>query len=210
MATAKQSLIAWSANSGEERCRLLERLAAKLRENRYDLAAWEVFEVGKNWVEADADVCEAIDFCAFYAMEMRRLNRGRVTQETAGEISIESYLPRGVGAIIAPWNFPLAILCGMTVAALVAGNTVVMKPAEQFRDHLTVVTELCDPLDGHATTVAAWLSGVIPKRTIAEDVHNGVTIDQVIAKQVGQDTVYPSIELATEDHSGLIGGAERV
>ena len=131
VATAKQSFIAWSANSGEERCRLLERLAAKLRKNRYDLAAWEVFEVGKNWVEADADVCEAIDFCAFYAMEMRCLNRGRVTQETAGEVSIESYLPRGVGAIIAPWNFPLAILCGMTVAALVAGNTVVIKPAEQ-------------------------------------------------------------------------------
>jgi RHH-type transcriptional regulator, proline utilization regulon repressor / proline dehydrogenase / delta 1-pyrroline-5-carboxylate dehydrogenase len=90
-----------------------------------------VFEVGKNWAEADADVCEAIDFCAFYAMEMRRLNRGRVTQETAGEVSIESYLPRGVGAIIAPWNFPLAILSGMTGAALVAGNTVVIKPAEQ-------------------------------------------------------------------------------
>jgi RHH-type transcriptional regulator, proline utilization regulon repressor / proline dehydrogenase / delta 1-pyrroline-5-carboxylate dehydrogenase len=131
VAAAKQSFIAWSAKSGEERCRLLERLAARLRENRYDLAAWEVFEVGKNWAEADADVCEAIDFCAFYAMEMRRLNRGRVTQETAGEVSIESYLPRGVGAIIAPWNFPLAILSGMTGAALVAGNTVVIKPAEQ-------------------------------------------------------------------------------
>src|SRR5205814_1138079 len=70
------------------------------------------------------------------------------------------------------------------------------------------VTELCDPLDGHATTVAAWLSGVIPKRTIAEDVHNGVTIDQVIAKQIGGDTVYPSLELATEDFTGYIGGCD--
>ena len=131
VAAAKCSFADWSKAPGEDRCRLIELLAAKLRENRYDLAAWEVFEVGKNWSEADADVCEAIDFCVFYALEMRRLNEGRLTQETAGEVSIESYLPRGVGAIIAPWNFPLAILCGMTVAALVTGNTVVIKPAEQ-------------------------------------------------------------------------------
>ncbi len=86
--------------------------------------------------------------------------------------------------------------------------TPILKPLEPFRDHVTIVSELCDPLDGHATTVAAWLSGVIPKRTIAEDVHNGVTIDQVIAKQIGQDTVYPSIELATEDFTGYVGGCD--
>jgi RHH-type transcriptional regulator, proline utilization regulon repressor / proline dehydrogenase / delta 1-pyrroline-5-carboxylate dehydrogenase len=131
VSAAKKSLVGWSKIPAENRCRILERLATKLRENRYELAAWEVFEVGKNWVEADADVAEAIDFCGFYAQEMRRLSRGRLTQETAGEVSIESYLPRGIGAVIAPWNFPLAILCGMTVAALVAGNTVVIKSAEQ-------------------------------------------------------------------------------
>ena len=86
--------------------------------------------------------------------------------------------------------------------------TPILKPLEPFRDHVTIVSELCDPLDGHATTVAAWLSGVIPKRTIAEDVHNGVTIDQVIAKQIGGDTVYPSIELATEDFTGYVGGCD--
>jgi hypothetical protein len=86
--------------------------------------------------------------------------------------------------------------------------TPILKPLEAFRDQVTVVSELCDPLDGHATTVAAWLSGVIPKRTIAEDVHNGVTIDQVIAKQIGGDTVYPSIELATEDFTGYVGGCD--
>ena len=86
--------------------------------------------------------------------------------------------------------------------------TPILKPLEPFRDHLTVVSELCDPLDGHATTVAAWLSGSIPKRTIAEDVHNGVTIDQVIAKQIGGDTVFPSLELATEDFTGYIGGCD--
>jgi hypothetical protein len=84
----------------------------------------------------------------------------------------------------------------------------ILKPLEAFRDHVTVVSELCDPLDGHATTVAAWLSGSIPKRTIAEDVHNGVTIDQVIAKQIGQETVFPSLELATEDFTGYIGGCD--
>ncbi len=86
--------------------------------------------------------------------------------------------------------------------------TPILKPLEAFRDHVTIVSELCDPLDGHATTVAAWLSGVIPKRTIAEDVHNGVTIDQVIAKEIGKDTVYPSIELATEDFTGYVGGCD--
>jgi RHH-type proline utilization regulon transcriptional repressor/proline dehydrogenase/delta 1-pyrroline-5-carboxylate dehydrogenase len=131
VAAARRSFPEWSRVPGDDRCQLIEHLAQKLRENRYELAAWEVFEVGKNWSEADADVCEAIDFCAFYAQEMRRLSRGRITQETAGEVSIESYLPRGVAAVIAPWNFPLAILCGMTVAAVAAGNTVIVKPAEQ-------------------------------------------------------------------------------
>src|SRR5262249_25508209 len=83
--------------------------------------------------------------------------------------------------------------------------TPILKPLEPFRKSLTVVSELCDPLDGHAVTVAAWLSGSIPKRTIAEDFQAGTTIDQVIAKQIGRDTVYPSIELATEDFTGYIG-----
>ena len=86
--------------------------------------------------------------------------------------------------------------------------TPILKPLEPFRSHTTIVSELCDPLDGHATTVAAWLSGTVPKRTIAEDVHNGITIDQVIAKQIGQDTVFPSLELATEDFTGYIGGCD--
>src|SRR3984893_18803655 len=128
---AKRAFAKWSRTSVAERARFLERVADKMRARRYELAAWQVFEVGKTWTEADADVVEAIDFCVFYAEEMRRLGRGRLTQDVPGEVSTEHYLPRGVGAIIAPWNFPLAILCGMTVAALVTGNTVVIKPAEQ-------------------------------------------------------------------------------
>ncbi len=84
----------------------------------------------------------------------------------------------------------------------------ILRPLEPFRDSLTVVSELCDPLDGHAVTVAAWLSGSIPKRTIAEDVRGGTTIDQIVAKQIGNDTVFPSLELATEDFTGYIGGCD--
>jgi hypothetical protein len=84
----------------------------------------------------------------------------------------------------------------------------ILKPLEPWRKSLTVVSELCDPVDGHAVTVAAWLSGSVPKRTIAEDVHAGTTIDQVIAKKIGQETVFPSLELATEDFTGYIGGCD--
>jgi RHH-type proline utilization regulon transcriptional repressor/proline dehydrogenase/delta 1-pyrroline-5-carboxylate dehydrogenase len=131
VAAARVAFSRWSQTSFDERARVIRRVADRIRQRRYELAAWEVFEVGKTWAEADADVVEAIDFCEFYAEEARRLGRGRLTQDIPGEVSIETYIPRGVGAIIAPWNFPLAILCGMTVAALVTGNTVVIKPAEQ-------------------------------------------------------------------------------
>jgi hypothetical protein len=86
--------------------------------------------------------------------------------------------------------------------------TPILKPLEPFRNSLTVVSELCDPLDGHAVTVAAWLSGSIPRKTIAEDVRSGTTIDQIVAQKIGQDTVFPSLELATEDFTGYIGGCD--
>ena len=88
-----------------------------------------MLETGKTWPEADADLCEAIDFCRYYAREMRRLSCGRL--DVPGEEIRHEYIARGVAAVIAPWNFPLAILCGMTTAALVAGNSVIMKPSGQ-------------------------------------------------------------------------------
>src|SRR6185295_3421744 len=84
----------------------------------------------------------------------------------------------------------------------------ILKPLEGFRDHVTVVSNLCNPLDGHAVSVGAWLTGAVPKRTIAEDVLAGTSIDQVVAKQIGQETVFPSLELATEDFTGYIGGCD--
>ena len=86
--------------------------------------------------------------------------------------------------------------------------TPILKPLEPHRQAVTIVSETCDPLDGHAVTVAAWLTGSIPKRTIAEDVHANQSIDQVVAKKIGQDTVFPSLELATEDFTGLIGDCQ--
>ena len=121
----------WRATSADKRAAILDKMAGLMREERYRLAALEVFEVGKAWVEADGDLAEAIDFCEFYAAEMRQLGRPQTTFPVPGENSMQEYIPRGVGLVIAPWNFPLAILAGMTVAALVTGNTVVMKPAEQ-------------------------------------------------------------------------------
>ncbi|MBE2214691.1 MAG: L-glutamate gamma-semialdehyde dehydrogenase [Opitutaceae bacterium] len=122
---------AWARRPAAERAAILERAAAILRRRRHELAALEVLEVGKPWAEADGDVTEAIDFCVFYAAEMRRLAGEHRNVAVPGESSVTRYRARGVAVVIAPWNFPLAILCGMTVAALVTGNTVVMKPAEQ-------------------------------------------------------------------------------
>nr|MDP9019516.1 aldehyde dehydrogenase family protein [Actinomycetota bacterium] len=110
---------------------VLFRAAEWMRARRPQLGALEVLEAGKPWAEADADVCEAIDFCEYYGREMLRLDRGGAVASPPGESNRLHYQGKGVAVVIAPWNFPLAIPCGMTVAALVAGNTVVLKPAEQ-------------------------------------------------------------------------------
>ena len=127
---ARNAFRRWSRVEPEERSHRLELVAAEMRIRRFELAAWIVHESGKPWAEADGDVAEAIDFCMYYAAQMRRMAKGRHC-DLPGEENFYFYRPRGVAVVIAPWNFPLAILTGMTVAALVTGNTVVMKPAEQ-------------------------------------------------------------------------------
>lgn len=129
--TAKAAWPAWAKTPAEERARLLEKLADRLHEEKFNLAALQVYEVGKEWREADGDIAEAIDFCRYYAMDMRRLASPLRMGRVPGEVSLYGYQPRGVALVIAPWNFPLAILTGMVTAALVTGNTVLMKPAEQ-------------------------------------------------------------------------------
>ncbi|MCA9537719.1 MAG: L-glutamate gamma-semialdehyde dehydrogenase, partial [Myxococcales bacterium] len=128
---ARRAANDWSRTDPAERIQFIETVATELRGRRYELAAWEVFECGKPWAEADADVAEAIDFCEYYGREMLRLAVPQRMQRVPGELNHLSYQGRGVAAVIAPWNFPLAILTGMTTAALVAGNPVIVKPAEQ-------------------------------------------------------------------------------
>jgi RHH-type transcriptional regulator, proline utilization regulon repressor / proline dehydrogenase / delta 1-pyrroline-5-carboxylate dehydrogenase len=127
---ARSAFSGWRDTPARERAGCLTRAAAAMRRRRFELAAWEVHECGKPWREADADVAEAIDFCDYYAREMLRLAVPQ-RRDMPGEENATLYEPRGVVVVIAPWNFPLAILCGMTSAALVTGNTVVIKPAEQ-------------------------------------------------------------------------------
>jgi RHH-type proline utilization regulon transcriptional repressor/proline dehydrogenase/delta 1-pyrroline-5-carboxylate dehydrogenase len=128
---ARAAFEKWRWTPFEERAQLLERVADIMERRRYELSAVEVFEVGKAWSEADGDIREAIDFCTFYAQQMRRLGRPKLTQQVPGEESYHHYLPRGVAFVIAPWNFPIAILCGMASAGVVTGNAVIMKPSEQ-------------------------------------------------------------------------------
>jgi 1-pyrroline-5-carboxylate dehydrogenase len=127
--TADAAFPAWSRTAPAARAELLFRTAALLRERRWDLNATMILEVGKTWTEADADTAEAVDFCEYYGREMLRLAEDPPLTTLPGERNRLQYLPLGVGAVIAPWNFPCAILCGMTAAALVTGNTVVLKPA---------------------------------------------------------------------------------
>jgi RHH-type proline utilization regulon transcriptional repressor/proline dehydrogenase/delta 1-pyrroline-5-carboxylate dehydrogenase len=131
VAAARAAWPAWAARPASERADVLDRAAGIIEARRFELNALEVLEAAKPWIEGDADISEAVDFCRFYAAEMRALDRPRLTQAVPGERDIQVWTPRGVGVAIAPWNFPLAILCGMTAAPLVAGNAVIMKPAEQ-------------------------------------------------------------------------------
>ena len=126
---AEEAFESWSLTPVETRVKLLVSTARILRDRKYHYAAWMVYEVGKSWAEADADVAEAIDFCEFYAREMLRLAGRQPVTPVPGERNRLEYIPLGVGAVIPPWNFPLAIPAGMTAASIVAGNTVVLKPS---------------------------------------------------------------------------------
>ncbi len=128
---AREAFPEWRDTPAAMRAEYLFRAAGEARRMRLELAALQVFEVGKSWSDADGDVCEAIDFLEYYAREAIRLGTPRRMGNAPGETSVLFYEPRGVGAVIAPWNFPLAISMGMVSAAIAAGNTVVYKPSSQ-------------------------------------------------------------------------------
>ncbi len=129
MQAAQGAFETWSRTDPRVRARILLKAAALLRRRKHDFSALMVLEVGKTWGEADADTAEAIDFLEFYAREIIRLTQEQRLTRIPGEDNDLMYLPMGVGAVIPPFNFPLAICCGMTVSAAVTGNTVLLKPA---------------------------------------------------------------------------------
>lgn len=129
MQAAKAAFPKWKSAPASDRAAILRRAGELMSQRRDELCAWIVLEVGKPLVEADAEVSEAIDFCNYYASEIERLDLG-TSYDVLGETNRYSYQPRGIAVVISPWNFPLAIAAGMTVAALVAGNCTLLKPAE--------------------------------------------------------------------------------
>jgi 1-pyrroline-5-carboxylate dehydrogenase len=134
----------WSHTSVEERASLLFHVADVMRERKLEYMAWLVFEVSKNWVEADADISETIDFCEFYAREALRFAKAEPPVQLPGERDTLTYIPLGVGAVIPPWNFACAIMAGMTVASIVSGNTVVLKPSS---DSPTIAAKFVELLE---------------------------------------------------------------
>ena len=119
----------WSRTPATKRAEALLEVGKLIRSRKYYFEAWLVYEVGKTWAEADADVAEAIDFCEYYSREMLRMEKPQPLTPVPGERNLLRYIPLGVGIVIPPWNFPLAILSGMTLASVVTGNAVVMKPS---------------------------------------------------------------------------------
>jgi RHH-type proline utilization regulon transcriptional repressor/proline dehydrogenase/delta 1-pyrroline-5-carboxylate dehydrogenase len=164
---ARASVRSWQALSAAERAGHLRNIAAALTRERNQFAAWQVLEAGKHWREADADVCEALDFLHYYADQAERLALDKVV-ELNGEHNALGYRPRGVGLVIAPWNFPLAILTGMLSATIVCGNTAIVKPssltpviAARFVDLMHAAglpPGVVNFLPGPGEEVGAWLA----------------------------------------------------
>jgi 1-pyrroline-5-carboxylate dehydrogenase len=144
MNAALKAFECWSRTSVEERASLLFRVGDLLRERKFEFMAWLVFEVSKNWWEADGDIAETIDFCELYGREALRLSKVETPVQLPGERDRLFYIPLGVGAVIPPWNFPCAIMAGMTLASVVCGNTVILKPSS---DSPTIAAKFVELLE---------------------------------------------------------------
>jgi 1-pyrroline-5-carboxylate dehydrogenase len=144
MAAALSAFESWSRTSAEERASLLLQAAKIIRNRHFEFCAWLTYETGKNWAEADADVGETIDFLEFYAREALRLAKAKTPIQFPGERCELHYIPLGVGAVIPPWNFPFAIMAGMSAASIVTGNTVILKPSS---DAPTIAAKFVEVLE---------------------------------------------------------------
>ncbi len=186
----------WSRTAPEARARIMLRAAAIMRRRKFEFLAWEVFEGGKPWNEADAQVAEAIDFLEYYAREMLRLKDGVEIYAIPGEESRYFYQPMGVGVVVAPWNFPTAILTGMSSAALVAGNTVIMKPSEftsvvgaklmEVYEEAGVPEGVVNFVPGYGSEIGDYLVSDARTRFISftGSMKTGLRINELAAKQV--------------------------
>jgi 1-pyrroline-5-carboxylate dehydrogenase len=141
---ATEAFKTWRKVPYNERAEYLFKIASIMRQRKHELSAWMVYEVAKTWAEADGDTAEAIDFAEFYGREMLRWGAEQPVTPYAGEKNHFEYIPLGVGAIIPPWNFPLAIMSGMTMAAIVCGNTVVLKPSSDSPTIAAKFIEICE------------------------------------------------------------------
>jgi 1-pyrroline-5-carboxylate dehydrogenase len=144
MTAALKAFESWKYTSIEERASLLFRVGDTMRQRKMEYMAWLVFEVSKNWAEADADISETIDFCEFYGREALRLSKSQTPIQLPGEHDTLHHIPLGVGAVIPPWNFPCAIMAGMTIASIVCGNTVILKPSS---DSPTIAAKFVELLE---------------------------------------------------------------
>ena len=155
---ATKAFETWKNVPAAERAEYLFKTADVMRKRKHELSAVMVFEVAKTWAEADGDTAEAIDFCEFYGREMLRWGQPQPVTKIDGEDSSLEYIPLGVGAVIPPWNFPLAIMAGMTMAAVVTGNTVVLKPSS---DSPTIAAKFVEILEeiGLPAGVVNFLTG---------------------------------------------------
>ncbi|MEQ1646732.1 MAG: aldehyde dehydrogenase family protein, partial [Pyrinomonadaceae bacterium] len=158
IATANEAFKTWKNVPATERAEYLFKIADLMRQRKHELSAWMVFEVSKTWAEADGDTAEAIDFCEFYGREMLRWSQEQPITHYPGEKNTFEYIPLGVAAVIPPWNFPLAIMAGMTLAAVVTGNTVVLKPSSDSPTIAAKFMELVEEV-GLPNGVINFISG---------------------------------------------------
>lgn len=199
MDSALKAFESWKKVCPKERAQYIFKAAKVMRERKHELSAWLVIEIGKSWAEADGDVAEAIDFCEYYAREMVRLSNPAPLVPVSGEKNRLQYLPLGVGLVIPPWNFPLAILVGMTVASIVAGNTVILKPSSdtpaiayqfvQIMEELNLPKGVLNFVPGPGASVGDYLVGHPKTRFIAftGSKEVGLHINELAAKtQPGQ------------------------
>lgn len=192
--SASKNFETWKKVSAEERASYLFKVADLIRERKFEFNALLAFEVGKNWAEADADVAEAIDFLEFYGREMIRYSESHELTPVKGEKNTLKYLPLGVGIVIPPWNFPLAIMAGMTTASIVTGNTVVLKPSQdspviaakffELLEEINLPKGVVNFLTGDGSVIGDYLTGNPKTRFIAftGSMEIGLRINEIAAK----------------------------